>query len=54
MRTSRIGSPSVSIAISIIIWQRNADWERRNKKHEHVLNMTRRNTLPKIVKRNRQ
>jgi len=52
MRTSRMGSPSASIATSTVIWQRNADWRRRNKKHEHALNTTRRGTLPRIVKEN--
>ena len=36
------------------IWQKNAEQRRRNEKHEHVLNMTRRDTLPKTVKKNRQ
>jgi len=52
-RTSKTGSPSASIATSIVIWQRNADQKKRNKKHECVLNVTRRGTLPKIIKRNR-
>jgi len=54
METSRIGSPSASITTSMVIWQRNADWKRRNEKHKHVLNVTRRGTLPKIVKGNKQ
>jgi len=49
-----MGSPSASIATSTVIWQRNADQKRRNKKHECVSNVTRRDTLPKIVKGNRQ
>jgi len=53
MRTSRIGSPSVSIATSIVIWQKNANQKRRNEKHKLVLNATRKDTLPKIVKGNR-
>jgi len=52
-RTSKTESPSASIATSMVIWQRNADWKRRNKKHERVSNATRRGTLPKIVKGNR-
>ena len=52
-RTSKMESPSASIATSMVIWQRNADWKRRNKKHERVSNVTRRGTLPKIVKGNR-
>ena len=42
MTTSRIGSLSASIATNIDTWQRNADRKRRNEKHEHVLNVTRR------------
>jgi len=53
-RTSRMGSLSASIAISTVIWQRNADQKRRNEKHKHVLNATRRDTLPKIVKGNKR
>ena len=30
-------------------WQRNADWKRRNEKHEHVSNVTRRGILPKTA-----
>jgi len=52
MKTSKMGSLSASIATSTVIWQRNADQKRRNKKHELVLNVTRRDTLPKIVKGN--
>ena len=52
MKTSRMGSPSASIATSTVIWQRNANQRRRNEKHELVLNVTRRGTLPKIVKGN--
>jgi len=52
MRTSRIGSPSTSIATSMVIWQRNANRKRRNKKHKCVLNATR-GILPKIAKGNR-
>jgi len=52
MKTSKMESPSASIATSMIIWQRNADWKRRNEKHEGVLNVTRRGTLPKTVERN--
>ena len=42
MTTSRMGSLSASIATNIDTWQRNADRKRRNEKHEHVLNVTRR------------
>jgi len=53
MKTSRMGSPSTSIATSTAIWQKNADWKRRNKKHKCVLNATKKGILPKIVKGNR-
>ena len=51
---SKMGSPSASIATSMVIWQRNADQKKRNEKHEHALNATRKGILPKIVKGNRQ
>jgi len=54
MITSRIESLSALIATSMAIWQKNADWKRRNEKYEHVLNATRRGILLKIVKGNRQ
>ena len=38
----KIRSPNASTATSTDTWQRNADWKRRNEKHEHVSNMTRR------------
>ena len=44
---------SVSIVTSMVIWQRNANQRRKNKKHELVSNVTRKNTLPRIVKRNK-
>ena len=50
---SKMGSLSASIVTSTDIWQRNVEQRRRNEKHEHVLNATRRGTLPKTVKRNR-
>jgi len=53
MIISRMGSPSASIATSMVIWQRNANWKRRNKKHEHVLNATRRDILPRTAKESR-
>ena len=49
-----MGSPSALIATSTVIWQRNANQGRRNEKYELVLNVTRRDILPKIVKGNRQ
>ena len=53
MIISKMGSPSASIATSMDIWQKNANQKKRNKKHEHVLNVTRRVILPKIIKGNR-
>jgi len=50
---SKIGSLSASIATNTNIWQRNAEQKRRNEKHEHVLNVTRRGILPRTVKRSR-
>ena len=50
---SKIGSLSASIAISTDIWQRSAEQRRKNEKHEHVLNVTRRGILPKTVKGNK-
>ena len=49
-----MGSPSASITTSMVIWQRNADWKRRNEKREFVSNTIRKDTLPKIIKKNRQ
>jgi len=54
MTISKMGSPSASTATSTDTWQRNAEQKRKNEKHKHVLNATRRDTLPKIVKRSRQ
>jgi len=50
---SETESLSASTATSMDIWQRNAEQRRRNEKHKHVLNVTRRGTLPKTVKGNR-
>ena len=54
MTISKTGSPSASTATSIDTWQKNTKWKRRNKKHKHVSNATRRSILPKIVKGNRR
>jgi len=53
MRTSRMESQSASIITNTDTWQNNVDRKRKNKKYEHVLNMTRRGILPKIAKGNR-
>jgi len=42
MIISKMGSSNVSTATSTATWQKNADWKRRNEKHKHVLNATRR------------
>jgi len=49
MTISKTGSLSASIATSMDTWKRNADWKRRNEKHEHVSNATRRGILPKTA-----
>jgi len=54
MIISKMGSPNASTITSMATWQKNANWKRRNKKYEHVLNMTRRGILPKIAKKNRR
>jgi len=54
MIISKMGSLSTSTVISMATWQKNAKWKRRNEKHEHVSNVTRRGILPKIVKGNRR
>ena len=46
-KTSKTGSSSTSIATSMDTWQKNTEWKRRNEKHEHVSNATRRGILPK-------
>ena len=50
MIISRMRSPSVSIATSTVIWKRDADWKRRNEKHEHVLNVTKKGHIAKDCK----
>ena len=41
MTTSRMGSQSASITISMDIWQKNTNQKRKNEKQENVSNMTR-------------
>jgi len=53
MTNSKMGSLSASIATNMDIWQRNAEQKRRNEKHEHVLNVTRRGILPRTAKGSR-
>ena len=52
--TSKTGSLSASIAISMDIWQKNAEQKERNEKHEPVSNVTRRGISPKTIEGNRQ
>ena len=51
--TSKMGSLSASIVTNMDTWQRNVNWKRRNKKHKHVLNVTRRGILPKTARESR-
>jgi len=51
---SKTGNQSVSTATNMDTWQRNAEQRRKNEKHEHVLNVTKRDTSPKTVKENRR
>jgi len=53
MIISKMEGPSASTTTSMAIWQKNAKWKRRNEKHKHVSNVTRRGILPKIAKGNR-
>jgi len=39
---SKTGKPNALTATSMDTWQRNADQKRRNEKHKHVSNATRR------------
>jgi len=50
---SKMGSLSASIATNMDIWQRNTKQKRRNEKHKHVLNITRRGILPRTTKGSR-
>ena len=52
--TSKMGSLNTSIATSMDIWQRNAEQRRKNRKHEHALNATRRGILPRTAKESRR
>ena len=54
MTTSKMGSLNASIATSTDTWQRNADQKKRNERHEHALNVTRRDTSPKTAKESRR
>ena len=52
-RISKIGSLNVSTATSTNTWQRNAEQRKKNEKHEHVLNATRRDILPRTAEESR-
>ena len=53
MIISKMGSLSASTATSTDTWQRNAEQRRKNKNHERVLNVTRRDILPRTAERSR-
>ena len=53
MRTLKMRSLNALTATSMDIWQRNAKQKRRNEKPEHASNVTKKDTLPKIVKENK-
>jgi len=53
MTISKMGSLSASITTNMDIWQRNAKQKRRNEKHKHVLNVTRRSIFPRTAKGSR-
>ena len=46
-------SQSASIATNTDIWQRNAEQRRRNERHEHVSNATKKGISPRTVKEKR-
>jgi len=48
-KTLKMESLSASTATSTDIWKRNAKQRRRNEKPKHALNITRKDTLSKIV-----
>ena len=50
MMISKTGSPSVSIATNMDIWQRNAEQRKGNGIHKPVSNATERDISPRIVK----
>jgi len=50
---SKMGSLNASTATSTDTWQRNAEQKRKNEKHEHVLNATRRGILPRTAEGSR-
>ena len=54
MTTSKTGSLNSSIVTSTDIWQRNTKQRRKNRKHEHALNATRRGILLRTIKKSRQ
>jgi len=54
MTTSKMESLSVLTVTSTDTWQRNADQRRKNKRPEHVLNVTKKDILPEIAKGSRR
>jgi len=53
MRISKTGSPSASTATSMVIWQRNADQRKNNRKLKPVSNVTKKSTSPRTAKKSR-
>ena len=50
---SKMGSLSASTATSMDTWQRNAKQRRKSEKHKCVLNVTRRDILPRTAEGSR-
>jgi len=48
--TSKIGNLSASTATSTDTWPKNAEQRRKNKRLEHVLNVTKKDISPEIAK----
>jgi len=53
MTTSKTGSLSASTATNTDTWSRNAK-RRKNERPEYVLNVTKKDILPEIVKESRR
>jgi len=52
--TSKTGSLSASTATNTDTWPRNAERRRKNKRPEHVLNVTKKDISPEITKESRR
>ena len=51
---SKMGSLNASTATNMDIWQKNANWRRKNMKQGPVLNAKRKGISPETAKTNRQ